>query len=110
MSNARDLQERLVTLSNQLSRIESVRRLDDDTEKQSDVIAVGLLDIEASCRAIIDRHLPKLFQPEATVDEIKDVLMECNLEFQHIVYHIRDMKYFSYILEDVEVCAEAPKS
>lgn len=63
---------------------------------EADVIAISLLEIKQSFEKIYKDYIYR-FKTERKID---DILLDIGEEFRHVLYHIRDMKYFSYLFGD----------
>lgn len=60
-------------------------------------VAYSFVELEESLQKTLDL-LRKLMeeQPEKTLE---DILLELGEEFRHIIYHIRDNRYYSYLFD-----------
>ena len=43
--------------------------------------------------------LPKMANEKASLEDLTDVLHDMGDELRHILYHIRDARYFGYLLD-----------
>lgn len=84
-------------LRQRLSLCEFVSRLDEGEHNESAVLAHGLWDIEDSCRTLVDQILPALHAPSLTDDELRDLLVDIGEEFRHILYHLRESRFYEYL-------------
>lgn len=84
-------------LAEKLSRVPEVSSLDSGNEKEAETLTHAFADLETSFRVFLDQHLPRLLALEAEAEEINDVLIEIGEELRHILYHIRDPKYYRYL-------------
>jgi hypothetical protein len=84
-------------LAERLSRVPQVSSLDSDNEKEAETLTHAFADLEASFRVFLDEQLPRLLAREAKAEDINDILIEIGEEFRHILYHIRDPKYYRYL-------------
>jgi hypothetical protein len=92
---------RVVRLANRLSHIPEVAQFDMPGEPQGDTLAHALSHWEDSFAAILDELLPKLVKEEAaSAEQTNDILHDLGDQLRHILYHIRDTKYFRYLLDD----------
>jgi hypothetical protein len=87
-------------LADRLSKVNSVSRFDQPGEPQGATLAHSLTDLEQSFREILDMLLPKLLDESLTPDQLNDVLHDIGEELRHVLYHIKDPKFFGYLLED----------
>ena len=77
----------------------SMRYPNPDEAPEANAIAHALRDIKESCSKIFDQLVPQLQSENVTGQEITEVLLEIGEEFRHIIYHIRDPKFFEYLIE-----------
>jgi hypothetical protein len=61
-------------------------------------IAHGLADIRDSARCIFENLLPRLLQLPPSGDEAEDLLYQIGEEYRHILYHITNTDFFSYVV------------
>lgn len=85
-------------LAKKLNRYDFITRYDEGGEKEAWIIAHSLSDIERSAWVLLDDCLPKLLSAESD-EEVRDILLDIGEEFRHILYHIKDPKFFRYLLE-----------
>lgn len=89
-------------LASVLSRCKSVTQFDTDQEKEAWTLAHCLSDLEGSFRTILDKHLPNLLSEPITDEEIDEILHDIGEELRHILYHVRDPRFYRYLLDDDE--------
>jgi hypothetical protein len=65
-------------------------------EHEADVIAIALLEIKQSFEKIYKDYIYR-FDNENKPD---DILLDIGEEFRHVLYHIKDMNYFSYLFDE----------
>jgi hypothetical protein len=87
-------------LIDRLSGIPSVKQFDQPGEPQAATLAHSLGDLEQSFRATLDELLPRLLDPQKTPAELNDVLLDIGEELRHVLYHIKDPRFFSYLIDD----------
>lgn len=100
-NTAEEFASELKALAERLSRCEHVTRYDTETEKQAWTLAHSLLDLAESFRTVLDEQLPKLRDEDIGCEKIQDVLLEIGEEFRHLLYHIRDPKFYAYLRDDL---------
>ena len=88
---------RLKALAERLEICQKVKGYDTPDEKQAWTLAHNLLDLDASFRTFLDQQLPKLEKEELNSDQINDILFEIGEELRHVLYHIRDAEFYSYL-------------
>jgi len=89
--------EHLGRLAERLAKLGGVTRFDAGSNKEAWTLAHGLSDIEESFRNFLDKSLPKLVDENGPDGEMEAVLHEIGEEFRHILYHLKDMKFFQYL-------------
>lgn len=88
-------------LADVLSRCGSVTQFDTDSEKEAWTLAHCFADLEASFRAVLHQHLPALLSNDSlSPQDVGRVLHEIGEEFRHILYHVRDPRFYRYLLDD----------
>src|SRR6267143_6643118 len=91
----------LRSLAERLENCEQVRRYDTAEEKEGWTLAHNLMDLEESCRAFLEKLLPRLRTDDLSPEQINELLLEMGEEFRHMLYHIKDSEFFAY-LRDAE--------
>ena len=86
-------------LAENLEKCKKVVDLNHDEERESWTMAHAFADLEGSFRRILDAYLPKLMAPEVAGEDVHDVLLDIGEELRHILYHIKDTRFFAYIDE-----------
>lgn len=86
-------------LAEKLSKCSEVSRHDKDQDKEGWSLAVNFHDLERSFRAFLEEQLPRLTGQDLKPTEIYDVLLEIGEEFRHIMYHIRDSRFYEVWVE-----------
>ena len=92
--------QRYVRLAEVLYRCGRVRQLDSADELEADTLAHAFLDLEESFKRFVDEHLPVLLRGELTESEVCDRLDDIRKEFRHILYHIRDPRFYRDLFDD----------
>jgi len=90
--------EELKLLSDVLRRSRKVASFDRQGEEASDTVAYALLDIRESCDKIYKTHLPALETQGISSEDIDNIMLEIGWELEHILYHIKDSRYYAYLL------------
>jgi len=86
-------------ITRNLSKSKKVTVLDKGEEKEAWTLALSFEELTQSFNVLTEKLFPKLVKPSLTASQIEDVLFDIRFEFQHILYHIKDPKYYR---EDVE--------
>jgi hypothetical protein len=86
-------------LIERLSQVPSVSQFDQPGEPQSATLAHSLTDLEESFRAVVEVLLPKLLDNSLSPDQLNNVLLDIGEELRHVLYHIRDPKFFAYLFD-----------
>ncbi|MDX1920437.1 MAG: hypothetical protein SFU25_06840 [Candidatus Caenarcaniphilales bacterium] len=86
-------------LAEKLARNKSLIKFNNpnESEPESWSLAYALLELENSCSKFTKELLPKLVSENLSEDEINDLLHEIGEELRHILYHIKDSKFYSYL-------------
>lgn len=93
-----NLKDRLAAV---LAKLPSVRQFDLPDEPQAWTMVYSLTDIEESCAVLLDTLLPKLLKQNSP-KQAEETLWEIGEELRHILYHIRDMRYFESLVNRVD--------
>lgn len=89
-SNLKELAERL-------SKCKSVTKFDTDKEKEAWTLTHAFSDLEESFYNFLEKQLPRLLQKDLNEKEITNLLLEIGEEFRHILYHIKDARFYCYL-------------
>ena len=90
-------------LAKRLAKCTQVSQYDTAEHIEAETIVHAFADLEESFRVFVDQKLPRLVQPdELNQEETVALLLEICDEFRHILYHIRDSKFYSHLLEPLE--------
>lgn len=95
-----DYIKKLEILVQNLRKSQKVKSYDSPQEREADTLGHSLLDMEESFKVIMNDHIPRLMQNNITEKEIDDVLFEIGDELRHILYHIKDPKFYEYLKDD----------
>jgi hypothetical protein len=87
----------LKALAERLSRCPEVARLDEGKDREAWTLAHAFADLEESFRKFLEDQLPRLTQDQLEVSEVHDLLLEIGEELRHILYHIKDPKFYRYL-------------
>jgi hypothetical protein len=90
--------EVVLLLEKRLQNVTSVTRFDRAGEPQATTLAHSLADLEESFREVLENLLPRLVDSNLDSGQLNDVLLDIGEELRHIHYHIRDPKFFDYLL------------
>ncbi len=105
MSEASTFGTKLAKLAKLLEQCREVTRFDSEKEKEAWTLAHDFLDLEESFQAFLQRLLPRLKSSELTPSERYELLLEIGEEFRHILYHIRDSRFYKNLTEQGSVGA-----
>lgn len=95
LRDAKDLKH----LAEKLTKCRDVTKLDENDDKEAWTLAHSFQDIEESAHVFLDDLLPKLAKKELSESEIHDLLLDIGEELRHILYHIKDPKFYQYLYE-----------
>ena len=96
--------EELRLLSDILRKSNKVNSFDSEDEEVADTVAYALLDIQESCHKIYKTHLPALKAQGISAEDVDDIMLEIGWELEHILYHIKDSRYYAYLLAHCRNC------
>jgi hypothetical protein len=97
MSEGNAFGQRYVRLVDILSRCPVVSRLDDTEHVEADTLAHALLDLEESFQKYVVHHLPLIESGQQSPEQVVALLLEIGEELRHVLYHIKDPRFFQYI-------------
>jgi hypothetical protein len=92
-----DFEQKLEIIAQNLRKSEKVNLNDNGEELEAYTIAHALLDIEKSANVLSNNFIPKLLDNEITENELNEILIDIGDVFRHIIYHIKDSKYYDYL-------------
>ena len=81
-----------------LMKSSNVNSLDGEIETEAGNIATSFIDIDESCMKV-SSLIDRLQQNEILKETIDEILIEIGEVFRHILYHLRDMKFYNYLGE-----------
>jgi len=90
--------DRFKIIAENLRKSRKVNSYDDDQERESDTLAHSILDMEGSFKEVLN-EIPKLSSKSVTEEDIDEALLNIGEQLRHILYHIRDAKFYKYIYE-----------
>jgi hypothetical protein len=85
-------------LADRLAKVPSVSQFDLPDEPQGGTIAHALSDLEDSFQVVVNELLPKLLDETKSDADLDGLLLDVGEELRHILYHIKDTKYFGYLV------------
>jgi hypothetical protein len=103
MSSRRLLREvaDLKALAERLAQCKEVTRFDAGEESEAWTLAHAFADLEESLRTFLDEQLPRLMDRQLEASEIHALLLDIGEEFRHILYHIKDPKFYRYLSDEI---------
>ncbi len=88
------------SLADRLAACVEVEKLSETAGDEPGTLAHSLSDLEQSFRVFLDVHLSRLVASDTTPSEVLAVLLDIGEELRHIMYHIKDPKFFRYIWQE----------
>ena len=85
-----------------LARCPEVRKFDTEENREAWALAHAFSDLEGSFLKFIEKQLPVLIQSQLEASEIKELLIQMGEELRHILYHIKDSKFYQYLYQEYE--------
>jgi len=98
MARLLDDTKELKRLAEKLQQYECVSKFDSQGEPEAWRLAHSLSDLEQSFGEILDKYLPALCQAK-NEESAYNALLDIGEELRHILYHIKDPKFYNYLLE-----------
>ncbi|MCP5468592.1 MAG: hypothetical protein H7A32_04920 [Deltaproteobacteria bacterium] len=92
--------KRLKGIADNLRKSAKVNSFNQVEELESDTLAHSFLDIDESCRTLLNDLFPKLESTDLSEKEIDELLFDIGEELRHILYHIKDPKFYNYLKEE----------
>jgi hypothetical protein len=89
----------VTALAEKLSACADVTKFDEGEEREAWALAHALSDLEEAFVKIMDEQLPSLIERDLTPSEIYELLLDIGETLRHIIYHIRDPKFYGYLVE-----------
>jgi hypothetical protein len=83
-------------LAEKLERCAFVNRYSTGRDKEGWTIAHAFADLEESFDTLRNVHFPKILFAD-NADEIEGILLDIGEEFRHILYHLKDPKFYDYL-------------
>ena len=80
-----------------LARCPEVSSYDQDEHREAWALAHAFSDLEESFWVFREELLPKLTEGQLDPGEIHDVLLDIGEEFRRIAYHLKNLKFYSYL-------------
>ena len=93
---------KLASLAKRLAKCREVTKYDTNDEQEAWTLAHALGDLEVSFRKFLDEQLPALASDQLEERDIYNLLLDIGEEFRHVLYHIKDPKFFRYLSEESE--------
>jgi hypothetical protein len=95
--NERKFAADLKVIAERLAISEQVKRYDTAEEKGAWTLAHNFLDLAESFTTFLTGQLPALKDDSLRAEEVNALLFEIGEEFRHILYHLRDSKFYAYL-------------
>ena len=92
--------EGMKALADRLSKIPEITRRNEGDDIEAVTLAHAFLDLEESFRKYLDHLLPRLVKEQLSDAEIIDLLGDIGEDFRHILYHIKDPKFYRYLQKE----------
>ena len=87
-------------LAQLLSRCRDVARFDKGDESEAWTLAHAFSDLEESFSRVLEDQLPRLSAGELGEAETYALLLDIGEELRHIIYHIKDPKFYGYLFDE----------
>lgn len=87
------------TFAEKLKQYECVYKFDSVDEPEAWRLAHSLSDLEKTFKEILENYLPALYEADGE-EAVHDALLDIGEELRHILYHIKDTRFFSYLSDE----------
>jgi len=87
------------SLRERLQQCAEVSRWDEGEWTEAEVLTHAFTDLEGSFKTFQEELLPRVASDDVTGDDLLEVLQEIGEEFRHILYHLKDPKFYRYLNE-----------
>ena len=98
MSKTLENIEDMKQLAQKLESYKSVSKFDSESELEAWRLVHSLAGLEHSFGEILDNYIPALCDANDE-QSVNDALLDIGEELRHILYHVKDPKYFNYLLD-----------
>jgi hypothetical protein len=92
--------KKIKTIINNLKKSKKVNSFNDGDEFEYSTLAHSFLDMEDSCKLLLNKYFPKFLKDNIDEEEIDETLFDIGEELRHILYHINDPKFYKYLRND----------
>lgn len=93
----------VIKLAKQLSMCPDVTRFNEGRWREEWALAYCFSGVEDSAHNFLNQHLPKIIRSNIGDKELLEVLMiEICEEFRHVLYHIREPRFYRYLSKKSE--------
>ena len=87
----------LKSLARRLAGVGKVKELSDNEHDEAWVLAHAFSDMEEASSKLFGELLPQLMSEKVNSEEAYDLLLDIGEELRHILYHIRDPRFYRYL-------------
>jgi predicted short-subunit dehydrogenase-like oxidoreductase (DUF2520 family) len=91
--------EEINRLAEIIAHSNDLSKFDKENEPTAWNLAYTFSELEGTIRKILDQYLTKLNSDDLQPAEVYELLLEIGEEFRHILYHLRDAPFYSYIFD-----------
>jgi hypothetical protein len=88
------------SLRQRLQQCREIARWDEGEWNEAEVLVHALADLEESLEKLVKDLLPQVASNEVVGQELLGVLHEIGEEFRHVLYHVKDPKFYRYVTDD----------
>ena len=94
-----DDEQARASLRQRLQQCPEISRRDKGEWNEAEVLTHAFTDLEDSFETFLEELLQRITDDHLTGDELLEVLQEIGEEFRHILYHVKDPKFYRYLNE-----------
>ncbi len=85
-----------------LEKCPEVKKLSSEDSNESGTLAHAFSDLEESFRIFSQEQLPRLVRENLKPKDVFDLLLDIGEELRHVLYHINDSQFYSYLSDGSE--------
>lgn len=95
--------EAVKLLAQRLQESKKVQEMSKDSESPNQeawTLAHALADLEESFSTFREKLLPRLMDKDLKVEELEEILLDIGDEFEHVLYHMKDPKFYAHLFSN----------
>ena len=88
--------QKLMAITENIRKIRRITSHNDGNENEVQALSHGLVDIEEAIKGM-GNLINELYASVLPEQEVEEILIDIGDHLRHIVYHVRDTKYYEYL-------------